>query len=88
MAEIDTLYQREQDMGVHSGSPKDAQVEHNGIGNGHEQPPKKRRRVVKPNPEKKFECNHEGCGKSYSRAEHLYRHQLNRELSPTANSPV
>jgi hypothetical protein len=43
------------------------------------EPPKKRRRVAKPNAEKKFECKHEGCGKSYSRAEHLYRHQLNRE---------
>ena len=44
------------------------------------QPPvKKRRRSVKPNLDKKFECRHEGCGKSYSRAEHLYRHQLNRE---------
>lgn len=41
------------------------------------EPPKKRRRVVKPNADKKFECKHEGCGKSYSRAEHLYRHQLN-----------
>ncbi|RMZ76745.1 hypothetical protein DV737_g4728, partial [Chaetothyriales sp. CBS 132003] len=39
--------------------------------------PKKRRRVGKPNSDKKFECKHEGCGKSYSRAEHLYRHQLN-----------
>lgn len=28
---------------------------------------------------KRFECKFEGCGKSYSRAEHLYRHQLNRE---------
>lgn len=46
-----------------------------------EEPAKKRRRVVKPNPDKKFECKHEGCGKSYSRAEHLYRHQLNRKLS-------
>jgi hypothetical protein len=44
-----------------------------------DEPPKKRRRVVKPNSEKKFECKHEGCGKSYSRAEHLYRHQLNRK---------
>ncbi|ETN41718.1 uncharacterized protein HMPREF1541_03654 [Cyphellophora europaea CBS 101466] len=41
------------------------------------EPPKKRRRVAKPNAEKKFECKHDGCGKSYSRAEHLYRHQLN-----------
>ena len=30
--------------------------------------------------DKKYLCPHEGCGKSYSRAEHLYRHQLNREL--------
>ena len=31
--------------------------------------------------EKNFPCPHQGCGKSYSRAEHLYRHQLNRKLS-------
>lgn len=30
--------------------------------------------------EKNFPCPHQGCGKSYSRAEHLYRHQLNREF--------
>jgi hypothetical protein len=42
-------------------------------------PTKKRRRGAKANSEKKFECEHEGCGKSYSRAEHLYRHQLNRQ---------
>ena len=47
------------------------------------EPPKKRRRVAKPNAEKKFECKHDGCGKSYSRAEHLYRHQLNRRLVST-----
>ena len=29
--------------------------------------------------EKNFPCPHQDCGKSYSRAEHLYRHQLNRE---------
>ena len=43
-----------------------------GVGNS-----KKRRRSRK-GLDKKFECPHEGCGKSYSRAEHLYRHQLNR----------
>lgn len=42
-----------------------------------DEPPKKRRRTAKPNADKKFECQWEGCGKSYSRAEHLYRHQLN-----------
>lgn len=41
--------------------------------------PKKKRRVIKT-ADKKFECPEENCGKSYSRAEHLYRHQLNREL--------
>jgi hypothetical protein len=45
-----------------------------GVGNS-----KKRRRSRK-GLDKKFECPHEGCGKSYSRAEHLYRHQLNRTL--------
>ena len=42
-----------------------------------DEPAKKRRRTAKPNADKKFECKHDGCGKSYSRAEHLYRHQLN-----------
>jgi hypothetical protein len=31
--------------------------------------------------DKKYYCPHEGCDKSYSRAEHLYRHQLNREIA-------
>ncbi|KAF2158431.1 hypothetical protein M409DRAFT_71654 [Zasmidium cellare ATCC 36951] len=38
--------------------------------------PKKKRRVIKPT-DKKYECPQPDCGKSYSRAEHLYRHQLN-----------
>ena len=33
--------------------------------------------------DKKFQCPEQGCGKSYSRAEHLYRHQLNREFYET-----
>lgn len=40
--------------------------------------PKRRKRGRKTHLDNKFECKHEGCGKSYSRAEHLYRHQLNR----------
>lgn len=44
----------------------------------HTSEPKKRKRNRKAQPDKKFECQHEGCGKSYSRAEHLHRHQLNR----------
>lgn len=39
-----------------------------------------KKRRIRKGLEKKFECPHEGCGKSYSRAEHLYRHQLNRKL--------
>ncbi len=41
--------------------------------------PRKRRRSRK-GLDKKFECPHKDCGKSYSRAEHLYRHQLNRKF--------
>jgi len=39
--------------------------------------PKKKRKIIK-NSDKKYQCPHGDCGKSYSRAEHLYRHQLNR----------
>lgn len=49
-----------------------------GDGDGQGGSSRKRRRSRK-GLDKKFECPHEGCGKSYSRAEHLYRHQLNRE---------
>ena len=42
--------------------------------------PRKRKRSRK-GLEKNFACPHPGCGKSYSRAEHLYRHQLNRVYS-------
>lgn len=42
----------------------------------------RKRRRSRKGLDKKFECPHEGCGKSYSRAEHLYRHQLNRKLCP------
>ena len=45
-----------------------------------ESKPKKKRRVINT-PEKKFACSHPECGKSYSRAEHLYRHRLNRRFN-------
>ncbi|KAJ6123543.1 hypothetical protein N7471_010860 [Penicillium samsonianum] len=41
------------------------------------QPSKRRRRSRKVLSDRKFECSFEGCGKSYSRAEHLSRHALN-----------
>jgi hypothetical protein len=40
-------------------------------------PSKRRRRSRKVLSDRKFECTYEGCGKSYSRAEHLSRHALN-----------
>ncbi|KAF1813312.1 hypothetical protein P152DRAFT_395639 [Eremomyces bilateralis CBS 781.70] len=51
----------------------------NGTGPGSAEHPgsSKKRRRSRKGLDKKFECPHEGCGKSYSRAEHLYRHQLN-----------
>ena len=52
-----------------------------GEGEGGADGPRKRRRSRK-GLDKKFDCPHENCGKSYSRAEHLYRHQLNRKIYP------
>ncbi|KAH7035426.1 fungal-specific transcription factor domain-containing protein [Microdochium trichocladiopsis] len=54
----------------------DGQGKNDGDSNSDGGPARKRRRSRK-GLEKKFECPTEGCGKSYSRAEHLYRHQLN-----------
>ncbi|KAG0124308.1 putative Zinc finger, C2H2 type transcription factor [Tuber indicum] len=42
-------------------------------------PPSRKRRRSRKGLDKKFECPAEGCGRSYSRAEHLYRHQLNHQ---------
>ena len=39
--------------------------------------PSKKRKSSKALDRRHF-CPHDGCGKSYSRAEHLQRHQLNR----------
>jgi len=74
MAELDPVEQKDQDSLAQNGSSDDVKVADGGAENVGGPPPKKRRRVAKPNPDKKFECKHEGCGKSYSRAEHLYRH--------------
>ena len=80
MADTDTVYKTEQDMGgAQNLSSDDTQGGQDVSETGPGEPPKKKRRVAKPNPDKKFDCKHEGCGKSYSRAEHLYRHQLNRK---------
>lgn len=39
----------------------------------------KKRRRSRKGLDKKYPCKTPGCGKTYSRAEHLYRHMLNRE---------
>lgn len=41
------------------------------------EPPLKRRRASRAGQAKRFECQQPGCGKRYSRAEHLHRHELN-----------
>ena len=57
----------------------DHEVEHDAEGGDElgDSKPRKKRRVIKTS-DKKFNCPTADCGKSYSRAEHLYRHQLNR----------
>lgn len=58
-----------EDAGEEGGQPGDGQA-----------PATRRRRRSRKDQERKFECPHPGCGKFYSRAEHLYRHQLNRKF--------
>lgn len=43
------------------------------------EPQTRKRRRSRKGLDKKFECPQQGCGRAYSRAEHLYRHQLNRK---------
>ena len=47
--------------------------------------PERKRKRSRKGQDKKYPCPTEGCGKSYSRAEHLYRHQLNRERDLAAS---
>jgi hypothetical protein len=69
------------DSGENRGRRRDRDEDGDtGDGEGDGQGSSRKRRRSRKGLDKKFECPHEGCGKSYSRAEHLYRHQLNREL--------
>ncbi|QIX00297.1 hypothetical protein AMS68_005814 [Peltaster fructicola] len=61
--------------GGHALNMLHGEVDHEGDDYG-DVKPKKKRRVIKTG-DKKYECPEADCGKSYSRAEHLYRHQLN-----------
>ena len=56
---------------------KDDDDDEEGTHNGGQRKRKRSRKAL----DKKFPCPEEACGKSYSRAEHLYRHQLNREFT-------
>ncbi|KAH8592916.1 fungal-specific transcription factor domain-containing protein [Bisporella sp. PMI_857] len=68
---------KDKEGAVEETSPVEDEVEVvDGHSSGTDGPTRKRRRSRK-GLDKKFECPQEGCGKSYSRAEHLYRHQLN-----------
>lgn len=50
---------------------EDGDDNHDNSSNAEDGPSRKRRRSRK-GLDKKFECPHDGCGKSYSRAEHLF----------------
>jgi len=55
---------------------EDAEVEQ-ALDGADDAQPRKKRRVIQSS-DKKYICPQQDCGKRYSRAEHLYRHQLNR----------
>jgi hypothetical protein len=48
---------------------------------------RQRRPRSRKDKEKRFTCDHPGCDKTYTRAEHLTRHQLNR-TSTTPTTPA
>ncbi|CAK7234416.1 hypothetical protein SBRCBS47491_008941 [Sporothrix bragantina] len=67
---------------THGDDQQDADNADNGDGgdgdnSSNSDGPARKRRRSRKGLDKKFECPHAGCGKSYSRAEHLHRHQLN-----------
>lgn len=64
-------------------SSKRTQADVNSGSDVNAQPGAKRSRLSKIR-EKRYACVENGCDKFYSRAEHLYRHQLNRKL-PTSH---
>ncbi|OAA68412.1 c2h2 finger domain containing protein [Niveomyces insectorum RCEF 264] len=66
---------REKDS--NSNSDGDGDGDANGDNSSNSDGPARKRRRSRKGLDKKFECPHIGCGKSYSRAEHLHRHQLN-----------
>lgn len=57
--------------------PDDIDGDGNNANSSNSEGPARKRRRSRKGLDKKFECPEKGCGKSYSRAEHLYRHQLN-----------
>lgn len=69
------------------GDGRDQADGSSGDGEGEGDGPSRKRRRSRKGLDKKFDCPHEKCGKSYSRAEHLYRHQLNRKLYKNKNIP-
>jgi hypothetical protein len=51
--------------------PMDGEVDGNQANSSNSEGPARKRRRSRKGLDKKFECPHDGCGKSYSRAEHL-----------------
>jgi hypothetical protein len=65
----------ESEIGGHSGGNASSV----GPGSGRQRRPRSRR-----DKDKRYTCDSPGCDKSYTRAEHLTRHQLNRKAPPPA----
>ncbi|KPM44327.1 hypothetical protein AK830_g2148 [Neonectria ditissima] len=80
---------RRRSRSPNNGSDPDVKLEDindgpNGASSNSDGPgPARKRRRSRKGLDKRFECSAEGCGKSYSRAEHLYRHQLNHNSKQT-----
>ncbi|RDW92131.1 C2h2 finger-containing protein [Coleophoma crateriformis] len=66
-------WSRPKEESVDEGAEASAEEAHEGHSSGPESGPTRKRRRSRKGLDKKFECPTEGCGKSYSRAEHLHK---------------
>ena len=79
---------REEEGGGEDASPSGGEGDEDDGSPGGKGSAEGRRKRSRKGLDKKYTCPQEGCGKSYSRAEHLYRHQLNREPVPAHSVPA
>lgn len=84
--ESDSSSESESESGVGKKRSREEEEQQQGdapTGSGAQRGGKKRARKGPGGTGKPHKCQAPGCGKSYTRAEHLHRHELNRKRFPS-----